>query len=142
MVSQNNIIIRGRIQSEIFRVKIWFNTPQMNRFLLYKPRNALTFRLPRGYPPPTFFAYHTFCIWNKILTFEVAVGGPFAHIQRYKIVMIAHAIKKLCLRYPRCPGGGYHPPRLSNLTYLFVKFSQKVTMPLFRGNVRLHFHTF
>jgi len=27
-----------------------------------------------------FFAYHTCCIWNKILTLYVDVGGPFAHI--------------------------------------------------------------
>src|SRR6218665_840756 len=33
-----------------------------------------------GTHPLRFFRCHTFCFWNRILTFSVAVGGPFAHI--------------------------------------------------------------
>jgi len=43
----------------------------------------LTFGLPKGVVLPTplrFFSMEHFCFWNIILTFYVAVGGPFAHI--------------------------------------------------------------
>ena len=44
-------------------------------------KGALTFGLPRGggTHPLRLFRCHTFCIWNKILTFKVAVGGPFCY---------------------------------------------------------------
>ena len=43
---------------------------------------GLTFGLPRGggTHPKRFFRCHTFCIWNKILTFQAAIESPFAHI--------------------------------------------------------------
>jgi len=39
--------------------------------------------------------------------------------------MVAYAIKKLYLIYPRYPEGGYHHPSLSTLTYSFVQFSYR-----------------
>src|SRR6218665_2420933 len=38
--------------------------------------------------------------------------------------MIAHAIQELYLRYRGYPGGGYHPPRLSTVTYYSCKFRE------------------
>src|SRR6218665_3399861 len=83
-------------------------------------RNSdLTFGLPRGwYPPPLrFFRCHTFCFWYKILTFQVAVGGPFAHIFRGINVYDSPYHSRVKVYLPRIAGGGFPPPRLSALTY-------------------------
>src|SRR6218665_2965796 len=47
---------------------------------------------------------------------HLAVGGPFVHI-----VLVAHAIKKLYVKYHGHPGVGTTPSRLLTLTYVFVK---------------------
>src|SRR6218665_3127170 len=49
------------------------------------PVSSLNFNLRAtkgggGNHPLRFFRCHTICIWNRILTFKVAVGGTFAHI--------------------------------------------------------------
>src|SRR6218665_677031 len=52
----------------------------LDRALTY--HDHLNFRATKGggTHPLRIFRCHTFCFWNRILTFQVAVGGPFAHI--------------------------------------------------------------
>src|SRR6218665_2926471 len=45
----------------------------------------LNLRATKGVVPTPlrFFRCHTFCFWKLFLSFQVAIGGPFAHIQWY-----------------------------------------------------------